>query len=377
MTKVHTRLLSLGALLAGATLATACFTPPDYAAGAHGAHGEPELPVVPEHPEHGEGEHDEAGEAAAPIVEGIVPGTEGKKLEITAPEIPYEAPFDGNPLSSAAVTKDIQIEEFVLGDPQGEAVAEGKLVEFAFKGYASATGQQVMGSRVAPAKMAVNQATRTRDPIANAIIDGMLGMKPGGKRRVKISASLVDDGAPAGRPAMGDLWIAIEVVSVTDAPVLASAEAFTGEPLSVKKLDNGLEIYDYAAGEGRAAKPGDQVVTHYIGQLVDGTEFDTSHTRPEGLPVIVGRGGVIDGFSKGVEGAKVGMLRKLVIPPELGYGDQDQGKIPPNSTLVFMLQITAVSDAPAMPEMPPGMPSGGPPPTPRPPAGQAPPPAGQ
>jgi len=368
MTKVHTRLLSLAGLLASATLATACFTPADFGAGV--AHDEPALPAVPPH-------FDEAGEAAEPIVEGIVPGTEGKKVEIEAPKIPYEAPFDGKPLNSKTLGSNVQIEDFVLGAPEGEAVGDDKMVELMLKGYASATGQAMLGSQGAPVKMTVNEATRQRDPIAAAIIEGMIGMKPGGKRRVKIPASIVDNQASAGRPAMGDVWVTLEIISVGDAPVLAGPEAFAGEPIAVKKLDGGLMVYDYVAGEGPAAKTGDQVTTHYIGQLADGTEFDNSHTRPDGLPLVVGSAGVIDGFAKGIEGAKVGMLRKIVIPPELGYGERDQGKIPPNSTLVFLLQIIEVSEPPPTPAMPPGM--GGQPPRPQPqrPQPQTPPPAGQ
>ncbi len=352
MTKVHTRLLSLASVLACASLATGCFTPANYGAGEHGAaeeHGAVEEPPAAE--QQGDGEK---------IVEGILPGTTSKKLEIKAPEIPYETPFDGKPLSSKKLDSGVEIEEFVLGT-EGDAVTENKLVEFAFKGYSSTNGRQVMGSRVAPAKMVINEATRKRDPIASAMADAMLDMKKGGKRRVKIPASIIEENAPPGRPPIGDLWMTIEIVSVADAPVLAGAEAYAGDPIASKKLDNGLEIYDYAAGEGPAAKDGDQVVTHYIGQLTDGTEFDSSHGRAEGLPVVLGRGGVIPGFSQGLQGAKVGMLRKIVVPPELGYGAREQGKIPANSTLVFLLQITSVSEAPAMPAMPGGAPPPRPP----------------
>lgn len=345
MTKAHSR-LSLAGLFACATLATGCFTPANYGAGVedHGA-AEKTEPAAAEPQAEGE-----------KIVEGIIPGTDAKKLEIKAPEIPYEPPFDGKPLSSKTLDNGIQLEEFVLGS-EGDEVAENKLVEFSFKGYAGANARQVMGSRMAPAKMAINAATRKRDPIAGAMADAMLGMKAGGKRRVKIPSSIVEEGAPPGRPVIGDLWMTVEIVSVTDAPVLHGPEAYAGEPIASKKLDNGLEIHDYVAGEGPAAKDGDQVITHYIGQLTDGTEFDSSHSRAEGLPVNLGGGGVIPGFSQGLVGAKAGMLRKVVIPPELGYGARDQGKIPPNSTLVFMLQVTEVK--PGAGGKPPAAPGGG------------------
>jgi FKBP-type peptidyl-prolyl cis-trans isomerase len=354
MTKVKTRLSSIAVLLACASLTTGCFTPAGYAAGEHGA-AEEHGGVAEEHGEEPGAEHPDAEHAdGEKIVEGIVLGTPSRKLQITAPEIVYEAPYDGKPLSSKSLGKGIEIEEFALGSGD-VAVGENKVVEFSFKGYSSINANQVMGSRAAPAKMVINESTRNRDPIASAMADAMLGMKPGGKRRVKIPASIIEKDAPPGRPPIGDLMMVVEIVSIADAPVLASAEKYAGEPVASKKLDNGLEIYDYTAGEGRAAKAGDQVVTHYIGQLTDGTEFDSSHSRAEGLTVVLGGGGVIPGFSQGLEGAKVGMLRKVVIPPELGYGAREQGKIPANSTLVFLLQVTSVAEAPEMPPMPPGM----------------------
>jgi FKBP-type peptidyl-prolyl cis-trans isomerase len=336
MTKAHSRLSLLAcAMLAG------CFTPADFGAGAAEEHGAAKEEPVAQPQAEGE-----------KIVEGIIPGTTTKKLEIKAPEIPYEAPFDGEPLSVKTLENGVQIEDFAVGS-EGIEVAENKVVEFNFKGYAGINGRQVMGSRMAPAKMIINAATRKRDPIAAAMADSMLGMKTGGKRRVKVPSSIVEEGAPPGRPTMGDIWMTVEIVSVGDAPVLQGAEAYSGEPIASKKLDNGLEIYDYVAGEGRSAKNGDQVVTHYIGQLTNGTEFDSSHGRPDGLPLVIGGGGVIAGFSQGLEGAKPGMLRKVVIPPELGYGEREQGKIPPNSTLVFMLQVISVTEGTPMPPAPP------------------------
>ncbi len=294
---------------------------------------------------HGDAKHDDADKAEHPeevgIVEGIVPGTEGVKLDIKLPEITYEPPFDGKPLETKTLESGLVIDEFAIGE--GEAVSDGKVITFNFKGYASASGQTVMGSRGAPSKLMVNEATRTQDPIAKAMIEGLEGMKPGGARRVKIPAEVVEEGAPPGRPAIGDLIMTVQLVTVEAVPVLHGVEAYAGEPISTKKRSNGLEIYDYVEGEGPAAEAGDQVTAHYIGQLTDGTEFDSSHSRADGLTAIVGGPGVIVGFSQGIEGAKKGMLRKIVIPPEIGYGEQDKGKIPPNSTLVFYLQIMSVT----------------------------------
>ncbi|PRQ09993.1 FKBP-type peptidyl-prolyl cis-trans isomerase [Enhygromyxa salina] len=347
MRKLETRVLSLTGVLASALLGTACFTPADFGADVAAAeHGDPEHGDAHEADAHEADASHEAGEhvEAEYIVEGIQPGTEAHRLEIKAPEIPYEPPFDGKPLSSKTLPSGVVIDDFVLGS--GTPVADDMVIEFTFNGYASVNGRQVMGSRGGPAKLVINQSTRDQDPIAKSMAEGLAGMKPGGKRRIKVPAEVVDEGAPPGRPAVGDLLMTVELLSVSEAIALHPASDFEGEPIATSKRPDGLEIFDYAAGEGRESKQGDQVVTHYIGQLTDGTVFDSSHTRTEGMPVVVGGGGVIKGFGDALEGVRPGMLRKVVIPPELGYGDRDQGKIPPNSTLVFLLQIMDVKDGP-------------------------------
>lgn len=339
MRKLET-LTRCGAALALALLGPACFTPADFGADVAEGHGEAKHGEAPHEAEKADAEPATA-EGEGPIVEGIIPDTPPRKLDHKMPEIPYEAPFDGKPLEVKTLERGIVVEDFVLGD--GEAAKDGMVIGFNFKGYATATGQQVMGSRGAPSKLMINEATRTQDPIAKAMIEAVDGMKQGGKRRIKLPAEVIEEGAPEGRPAIGDLIMVVDLVSVAPLPTLFGVEAYAGEPISTKKRSNGLELYDYAEGDGPAAKAGDQVVVHYIGTLADGTVFDTSHSKPDGLPVIVGGPGVITGFAQGVEGAKVGMLRKVVIPPELGYGEADKGTIPPNSTLIFHLQVMSVT----------------------------------
>lgn len=313
---------------------TACFTPADFGAGiAVEGHGDGEHAEQAEHTA-AEGEHEV-------IVEGIIAGTEGAKLEIKTPEMTFEPPFDGKPLSTKTLPSGVVVDEYVVGE--GLPSGDNMMISFNFKGYATSTGQAVMGSRGAPSRLVINETTRTQEPIAKSMAEAFDGMKPGGKRRVKIPADIVEEGAPPGRPSVGDLIITVELLTVDPAPVLHGVEAYAGTPIATEKRNGGLEVYDYVAGDGPEAKAGDQVVTHYIGQLADGTEFDSSHARADGMPVIVGGPGVIAGFAQGMEGAKAGMLRKIVIPPELGYGDADRGKIPPNSTLVFYLQIMSVT----------------------------------
>lgn len=266
------------------------------------------------------------------------------------PAIAYRHPFDGTPSSSKTLASDILIEDFVIGE--GEPVVENTLITYTFRTYSTVDPKQIMGSSAKGSKLLISELGRKQDPIARATIDALLGMQPGGKRRVRIPAAIAESGAAPGTAPTGDLIVTVELVSVGPAPVLAGLDAFSGKPLQSKKSRNGLLVQDYAAGEGEAAKPGDVVALHYIGHLADGTEFDNSHGRGDELEVTLGGKQVIPGFDLGLEGAKAGMLRKIVIPPKLGYGDEPRGPIPAGSKLTFYVQIMSVSP-PAQPTVEP------------------------
>jgi FKBP-type peptidyl-prolyl cis-trans isomerase FkpA len=85
------------------------------------------------------------------------------------------------------------------------------------------------------------------------------------------------------------------------------------------------------------------VVVNYTGWLKDGTKFDSSLDRNEPLHFELGESGIIQGWNEGVAGMKVGGKRKLVIPPELGYGSRGRPpKIPPNAELTFEIELLSI-----------------------------------
>src|SRR3954462_11850850 len=105
-----------------------------------------------------------------------------------------------------------------------------------------------------------------------------------------------------------------------------------------------LRFVEIKTGEGAPAAAGKQFTVHYTGWLRDGTQFDSSIGR-EPLKFVQGRRQVIAGFDVGFEGMKVGGKRRIFIPFQLAYGEQQRGKIPPRSELIFDVELVAVKDA--------------------------------
>jgi FKBP-type peptidyl-prolyl cis-trans isomerase len=104
-----------------------------------------------------------------------------------------------------------------------------------------------------------------------------------------------------------------------------------------------LKIDDVQKGSGKVAAPGQTVTVHYTGWLTNGTKFDSSLDRKQPFKFKLGAGQVIPGWDQGVAGMSVGGKRRLTIPPSLGYGARGVGPIPPNSTLVFDVELLGIN----------------------------------
>lgn len=104
-----------------------------------------------------------------------------------------------------------------------------------------------------------------------------------------------------------------------------------------------LIIEDLSEGEGLGAETGDVVVVHYTGTFQSGEEFDSSRRAGrDPFQFTLGAGHVISGWDEGVVGMKVGGKRRLIVPPELGYGPEDYGPIPGGSTLIFEIELLSI-----------------------------------
>jgi len=137
--------------------------------------------------------------------------------------------------------------------------------------------------------------------------------------------------------------LALAAAALMLATAAAPALALDNKTLTA----SGLTIIDNKVGSGESPKIGQTAVVHYTGWLYQdgkkGKQFDSSRPRGEPFEFPLGQGKVIPGWDEGVETMKVGGKRTLIVPPQLGYGAAGAGgAIPPNSTLLFEVELLGV-----------------------------------
>jgi peptidylprolyl isomerase len=150
---------------------------------------------------------------------------------------------------------------------------------------------------------------------------------------------------------------AVEAPTATEEAVVEATEAVAESGGGEKPADedaittaSGLKYVIVEEGTGPAPKTGDLVKVHYTGTLEDGTKFDSSVDRGEPIEFILGRGQVIPGWDEGIGLMNVGGKARLIIPPDLAYGEQGAGGvIPPNATLNFDVELIAAEPGPPPP----------------------------
>jgi FKBP-type peptidyl-prolyl cis-trans isomerase len=129
-----------------------------------------------------------------------------------------------------------------------------------------------------------------------------------------------------------------------EGPKTAPAAAAVAPPTELQKTD-------VVKGTGEGISLGQVAVVHYTGWLFDpaapeqkGTKFDSSRDRGEPFSFMIGAGQVIRGWDEGVQGMQPGGQRRLVIPPDLAYGEPGKGPIPANATLVFDVELLKIEE---------------------------------
>ena len=132
-----------------------------------------------------------------------------------------------------------------------------------------------------------------------------------------------------------------EAEAETNREAGAAYQAENGAREGVTTTESGLQYEVITAADGPQPQPTDDVRLHYRGTLIDGTEFDSSYSR--GAPSVFSVGGVIAGFSEGLQLMQVGSTYRFVIPSDIGYGAGGAGEdIGPGATLIFEVELLEI-----------------------------------
>jgi FKBP-type peptidyl-prolyl cis-trans isomerase len=247
------------------------------------------------------------------------------------------------------VTADSGLKYYDIKVGDGEEPASGAKVNVHYSGWD--TSGKLFDSSV---KRGSPFSFNTDRGVIKGWIEGVKGMKVGGIRRLEIPADMAygkndlifevemlgveapGSGSPAAPPKKEAPKKEEPKKDEKPDPVQSSIEGLT--PVTT---ESGLKYYVLKEGDGEIPRSGADVKAHYSGWLTDGTLFDSSVKRDQPFAFRT-NGGVIDGWLEAVSTMKVGERRRLEIPPEIGYGERDAGKIPPNSTLIFEMELLSI-----------------------------------
>ena len=215
----------------------------------------------------------------------------------------------------------------------GDLVETGSMARVAYSAWAHDTGESDNKGQL------VIDRTETQfvvgaQQVFTGLDQGMTGMRVGGRRRLNVPANRAFGTAgTTSVPPNTDLVVDVELLSVE--PVTTDSAPFS--------------FTDLRTGAGPAAVVGDDLTVSYGGWFYDESEPDNKGVLFDsgtGFTFRLGAGEVIDGWDQGLVGIQVGGQRRLVLPPELAYGDNPRGVIPANATLIFDVTLVTLSPAP-------------------------------
>jgi peptidylprolyl isomerase len=225
----------------------------------------------------------------------------------------------------------LKTHDLVVG--KGEEATHDAFVEFRFQGWLG-DGTYWQGSpETGPAYRLPVSFTRFK-----GWSEGVRGMKEGGRRLLVCPPDLAfGEQGMRGVPPNATVVMDVELVRVVLKMTPTNAKDEVETP-------SGLKYVDIKVGDGESPEPDGQVTVHHTGWVEDGTFFRSS--VPRGVPETFLLERAVPGWAEGVRSMKVGGKRKLIIPPELGYGDRPHRGVPPNSTLIYEVELVGVAPAP-------------------------------
>lgn len=169
--------------------------------------------------------------------------------------------------------------------------------------------------------------------------EGIATMRVGGKRQLVLPPELAfgEQGVPPDIPGNATVRIEVELLAIVPPPAMAERTPVVESDYVT--APSGLQYYDIRPGDGPVPEKGQFVVIHYAMWLTDGTPIESSMGGGRPLGFLIGEGEVFPGLDEGIGTMRMGGRRQLVIPPELAFGDEERGQIPPNSTLIFEIEL--------------------------------------
>jgi peptidylprolyl isomerase len=170
---------------------------------------------------------------------------------------------------------------------------------------------------------------------------GLVGMKVGEVRKLSVpSVMAYGDNSLEGIPPNSDLMFVVELVHA-EKPLEADKFPADIEKLKWRDMGRGLKVYDEKAGNGKQNVAGNVIKVHYTGWLLSGRKFGSSKDLGKSLETVMGAGKMIKGWETGLEGMREGGVRWLRVSPAMGYGATAFSMIPPNSTLIFRVEMVS------------------------------------
>jgi len=247
----------------------------------------------------------------------------------------------------------------VVKNGDGEPIRAGQLIKVHYKGYLASDSALVNKAATDSTVEAPYFANTyySESPLEFAIgvgqviegwDKGLIGMKIGEIRKLSVpSVMAYGDNSLEGIPPNSDLMFVVELVHA-EKPLEADKFPADVEKLKWRDMGRGLKAYDEKVGKGKLNAAGNVINVHYTGWLLSGRKFGSSKDLGKPLQAIMGAGKMIKGWESGLEGMREGGVRWLRVPPSQGYGAMAFSMIPPNSTLLFRVEMVSTDVDPEL-----------------------------